>query len=90
MYTLRIKTTRLGVASGDHFLAVMRTYPTEKDPRSGWVLQPCVRVRRGSWHCERPIAGPFRTRKLANEAKKFLESIDWRHSMTWFPSREEG
>lgn len=65
------------------FLAINWKGKSEIDPREGWVVQPCERVRRGHWRCEKSIAGPFRTQKAARSAKRFLETIEWQENTSW-------
>ena len=85
MFSVRV--TRLDIGSGTPFLTITWKSKTELDPREGWMLQPCVRVRRGHWRCERPVAGPFTTKKSAQATKKYLESVDWRRTLSWDLSR---
>ncbi len=61
------------------FLAINWKSKGEKDSREGWVLQPAWRVKRGWWKYKPPIAGPFRTKKIAQQVKKFfVENVEWR------------
>lgn len=36
----------------------------------GWYLQPCRRLQRGHWKYDKSIAGPFKTKALAETAKR--------------------
>jgi len=74
----RIKTTRLDVGSGNRFLSITWKNASDSDPREGWMLQPCWRVQRGWWKYDKAIAGPFRTKKIAQEVKNlFREHEEW-------------
>jgi hypothetical protein len=47
---------------------------TWNDKAKGWMLQMCHRMGRGYWTYDAPLAGPFRTKKMAQVAKKILST----------------
>jgi hypothetical protein len=47
------------------------------EPGCGWIIQPSWRVAVGWWKYGDVVAGPFKTRREARDAKKKLDEQRW-------------
>ena len=54
----------------DYIAVTFRNPSAANGMKGGWMLQPCHRVREGWWKYDRPIAGPFKTKREALEEKR--------------------